>query len=133
MMKVIHSVSSDRVMSEAKPRPQPNSFEPLFARAHKRALGVAVGLTVGVGIFALTLIHVALEIDGLQIGLLNQYFYGYRVTVGGAFIGLAWGFVTGFIFGWMLGFVHNFTVGFWMFLVRTKNDLKRTTNFLDHI
>jgi len=22
---------------------------------------------------------------------------------------------------------------FWMFLVRTKNDLKRTTNFLDHI
>jgi hypothetical protein len=33
----------------------------------------------------------------------------------------------------MLGFVHNFTIGFWMFLVRTRNDLKRTSNFLDHI
>jgi hypothetical protein len=109
------------------------SFEPRFPRAHKRALGAAVGLTVGATIFLLTVVHVALKIEGLPIGLLDQYLYGYRVTWGGAFIGLAWGFVTGFIAGWMLGFVHNFTVGFWMFLVRTRNDLKRTTNFLDHI
>ena len=109
------------------------AFEARFPRAHKRALGAAVGLTVGATIFLLTVVHVALNIEGLPIGLLDQYFYGYRVTWGGAFIGLAWGFVTGFIAGWMLGFVHNFTVGFWMFLVRARNDLKRTTNFLDHI
>jgi hypothetical protein len=111
----------------------PAAFAPLFHRAHKRAMGVAVGLTMGVAIFLLTVFHVALAIEGPQIGLLNQYFYGYRVTWGGAFIGLIWGFATGFIAGWLLGFVHNFTVGFWMFLVRTKNDLKRTQNFLDHI
>ncbi|MGH9387563.1 MAG: hypothetical protein ACRD2N_25160, partial [Vicinamibacterales bacterium] len=55
-------------------------FEPLFARAHKRALGVAVGLTAGMGIFLLTAVHVALGVDGLDIGLLSQYFYGYQVT-----------------------------------------------------
>jgi uncharacterized membrane protein (Fun14 family) len=132
-MQVIRSGSPDRSNPEPKPRPAPASFEPLFARAHKRALGVAVGLTVGVAIFAVTILHVVFEVEGVEIGLLNQYFYGYRVTWSGAFIGLAWGFATGFIAGWMLGFVHNFTVGFWMFLVRTRNDLKRTTNFLDHI
>lgn len=72
MMKVIHSVSSDRGMPVAKPQPQPSSFEPQFARAHKRALGVAVGLTAGVAIFVLTILHIVMEVDGLQIGLLNR-------------------------------------------------------------
>ena len=132
-MQVIRSVPREPNVSSPQQRPAPAAFEPLFARAHKRALGVAVGLTVGLSVFIITMVHVGLAIDGLEIGLLSQYFYGYTVTWSGAFIGLAWGFVTGFIAGWMLGFVHNFTVGFWMFLVRTRNDLKSTTNFLDHI
>jgi hypothetical protein len=133
-MSALRSVAAPEPQEPARRTAAPAaSFEPLFARAHKRALGVAVGLTVGGAVFLLTVLHVALELDGLQIGLLNQYFYGYRVSWSGAFIGLWWGFVTGFIAGWMLGFVHNFTVGFWTFLVRTRNDLKRTKNFLDHI
>ena len=132
-MQVIRSVPREGNTPSPPVRQAPAAFEPLFARAHKRALGVAVGLTVGLAVFVLTILHVGLISDGLEIGLLSQYFYGYTVTWSGAFIGLAWGFATGFIAGWMLGFVHNFTVGFWMFLVRTRNDLKSTTNFLDHI
>lgn len=132
-MSALRSVSAEARPPDHVNRAVNPPFEPLFARAHKRALGAAVGLTVGVAICALTIIHVALEIEGLPIGLLGQYFYGYRVSWAGAVIGLAWGFATGFIAGWLLGFVHNFSVGFWMFLVRTRNDLKGTQNFLDHI
>ena len=48
------------------------AFEARFPRAHKRALGAAVGLTVGATIFLLTVVHVALNIEGLPIGLLDQ-------------------------------------------------------------
>jgi hypothetical protein len=132
-MNVVQSMPSGPHGPDREPAGRPPSFEPLFARAHKRALGVAVGLTAGLGVFLLTAVHVAFGPMGTRLDLLNQYFYGYTVSWSGAFIGLAWGFATGFIAGWLLGFVHNFTVSLWMFLVRTRNDLKRTRNFLDHI
>ena len=114
--------------------PSPDTqFEPLFPRAHKRALGVAVGSTSALVVFAVTVLHVVLRIEGLPIGLLDQYFYGYEVTWRGAWVGLCWGFVTGFIAGWLLGFVHNFTVGIWLLIVRARRDLHQTRNFLDHI
>jgi hypothetical protein len=108
-------------------------FVPLFPRAHKLALGLAFGLTVGIGLFLLTAFHVILHVEGLPLGLLNEYFYGYSVSWPGAFNGLVWGFGTGFVAGWLLGFVHNFTIGVWMLIVRVKQDFKDTRNFLDHI
>ena len=104
-----------------------------FRRVHKSALGVAFGLIVGGGLFAITAFHVALHVDGLPLGLLAHYFQGYDVTWPGAFIGLAWGGMVGFIGGWLLGFIHNFTVGLWILLVVAREDLKQTGNFLDHI
>jgi hypothetical protein len=116
----------------AMPPPEA-SFEPLFPRAHKRALGVAVGLTAGLAVFVVTAAHVMLSIEGLPLALLAQYFYGYRVSWQGAWIGGCWGFAVGFIAGWLLGFVHNFTVGIWLLVVRARRDLNQTRNFLDHI
>jgi hypothetical protein len=108
-------------------------FTPVFPRAHKLALGLAVGLTVGSAILAVTAFHLVLRPDGLPLELLSQYFRGYDVTWPGALIGFGWGFATGFVAGWMLGFVHNFTVGLWLLFVRARHDLKQTRNFLDHI
>jgi hypothetical protein len=120
-------------MPDAQPQAT-DKFVPLFPRAHKFALGLAFGLTAGLGIFALTAFHVLLRPQmGLPIGLLNQYFYGYSVSWKGALSGLAWGFGTGFVAGWLLGFVHNFTIGVWMLFVRVRQDFKDTRNFLDHI
>jgi len=116
----------------AKPSPDA-AFEPLFPRAHKRALGIAVGLTAGLAVFGVTALHVMLPIEGLPIALLAQYFYGYSVSWRGAAIGGGWGFAVGFIAGWLLGFVHNFTVGIWLLVVRARRDLNQTRNFLDHI
>ena len=108
----------------------------LFPRAHKSALGLAFGLLAGLGLFAITALHVVTHADskrGLPLYLLSQFFQGYEVTWPGAFIGLAWGFAVGFVGGWLLGFVHNFTVGMWLFVIRTRQDLRQTKNFLDHI
>jgi hypothetical protein len=104
-----------------------------FPRAHKSALGFAFGTIAGLGLFALTAVHILLKADALPLHLLAQYFTGYDVTWPGAFIGMAWAFAVGFIGGWLLGFVHNFTVGIWLLFIRARQDLKQTTNFLDHI
>jgi len=116
-----------------RPAPTRPLSPPQFQRAHKSALGFAFGLLVGGGLFILTAVHVLLQIEGLPLGLLNQYFTGYTVSWAGAFIGLLWGFAVGFIGGWLLGFVHNFTLGIWLLIIRAKRDLTQTSNFLDHI
>jgi len=105
-----------------------------FAPVHKRALGTAVGMVSGVGLFALTAFHVLLRpVPAPDLNLLAQYFYGYRVSWGGAFIGLCWGFVTGFVAGWFLAFVRNLAVAATIFTVRTAAELSQTRDFLDHI
>lgn len=116
-----------------QPGPPPE-FAPQFPRAHKQALGFAVGITLAALIVGLTAFHLILQpSQGLPLELLNQYFHGYEVSWKGAAIGGAWGFATGFVGGWLLGFVHNFTVGAWVLLVRARHDLQRMRDFLDHI
>jgi hypothetical protein len=120
-------------MPEPAPTGGPSPLAQL-PRAHKSALGLAFGAMAGVGLFALTALHVVTQTErGLPLGLLGQYFAGYDITWPGAFVGMAWAFAVGFVGGWLLGFVHNFTFGIWLLVVRTKRDLRQTSNFLDHI
>ncbi|HEX7779305.1 MAG TPA: hypothetical protein VF424_08715 [Vicinamibacterales bacterium] len=104
-----------------------------FAPMHKRALGVAVGLTAGLLVFAVTVFHVIASPGDAPLHLLSQYFYGYSETWRGAFIGAWWGFVAGFAAGWFLAFVRNFSLAVWMFIVRAKASLAQGSDFLDHI
>jgi hypothetical protein len=105
-----------------------------FAPVHKRALGIAVGLTVAFVLFGLTAFHVIGDSEhATQIELLSQYFYGYEVTWKGAFIGAFWGFVAGFVAGWFVAFVRNLVTAIFVFMVRAKAELKQTADFLDHI
>jgi hypothetical protein len=108
----------------------PFAFQPV----HKRALGMAVGGVFGLVLFAVTAFHVILQPVGApDLALLSEYFYGYKVTWEGAFIGLFWGFVTGFVMGWFVAFVRNFVIATKVFTLRAKAELKRTADFLDHI
>ena len=104
-----------------------------FAPIHKRALGVAVGLTVALVAFAVAVFHMIARPTDLPMDLLSQYFYGYDQTWRGAFIGMWWGFVAGFAAGWFLAFLRNFAVATWIFVVRAKASLAETRDFLDHI
>jgi hypothetical protein len=105
-----------------------------FAPVHKRALGVAVGLVFGLGIFAVTAFHVVLRPVGAPpIGLLSQYFYGFEVSWRGALVGFCWGFFTGFVAGWFAAFVRNLVTAITVFRIRTKSELAQTRDFLDHV
>jgi len=103
-----------------------------FAPLHKRALGTAVGLTVGVSVAIVTAFHVAVRpANALDLGLLAQYFYGYSVSWQGIGVGFFWGSVLGFVIGWFVGFVRNFMVTAWLVVIRTKANLAQP--FLDDL
>jgi hypothetical protein len=103
-----------------------------IAPVHKRALGVAMGLTFGTLVAGMTALAIVLRAEtDLNLGLLANYFYGYRVTWPGAAIGFWWAFVAGFAAGWFVAFVRNLFTALWIFFVRTKAELSQ--NFLDHI
>jgi|RhiMetdeSRZDD1v2_1073273.scaffolds.fasta_scaffold3032333_1 hypothetical protein len=108
-------------------------LERAFAPLHKRALGVAVGATVAMVVFAVTVFHIIARPIDIPIDLVSQYFYGYDTTWRGALIGVWWGFISGFVAGWFLAFLRNFMVATWIFVVRTKASLAQTQDFLDHI
>src|SRR5262245_13026585 len=98
-----------------------------FAPVHKRALGIAVGLVSGLGVFSVTAFHLLFRpANALDIGLLAQYFYGYSVTWRGAGVGFLWGFVTGFVSGWFVAFCRNFITAVIVFSLRTKAELAQT-------
>jgi hypothetical protein len=121
--------------------PKPELSDPVesllvqtLAPLHKRALGLAVGVTASVGVFLLTAFHIVVSPDGApDILLLSQYFYGYRLTWPGALIGAAWGAVFGFTAGWVFAFTRNFAAMTWLRLVKAKAELLETRDFLDHI
>jgi hypothetical protein len=105
-----------------------------FAPVHKLAFGVAIGMAASVSLFVATLAYAAREpAVGEGLSLLNQYFWGYSVTLAGAFVGLGWGFATGFVAGWFFAFCRNLIVAASVFLVRAKAELSETRDFLDHI
>jgi hypothetical protein len=79
-----------------------------LAPVHKVAMGIAVGIASGTGLFALTAFHVVLRPpDALAIELLAHYFNGYEVSWKGAAIGLFWGLLSGFVAGWFVAFVRG--------------------------
>lgn len=104
-----------------------------FAPLHKRALGVAVGLTFALIVLVVTIFHMIARPTDVPIDLLSQFFYGYDTTWRGALIGVWWGFVAGFSAGWFLAFLRNFSVATWLFVVRAKASLAQSSDFLDHI
>ncbi len=105
-----------------------------FAPLHKRAFGIAIGLAFGLTIFLATAVFLLRSPgQGVGLALLAQYFKGYTVTWGGAFVGLFWGFVAGFVGGWFLAFCRNLVIAVSIFVIRAKSELNQTRDFLDHI
>lgn len=103
-----------------------------FAPLHKRAFGVAVGAAAGLMFFLATAI-VLLRGSDVGLYLLDEYFYGYSVSWGGAFVGLLWGFAVGFIGGWFIAFCRNLALAISIFISRARGELHATADFLDHI
>ena len=105
-----------------------------FAPLDKRAFGIAIGVATGLLVFGITAVYLLRSPDdGFQLGLLQQYFYGYRVSWPGAVIGAGWGMLAGFVAGWFLAFCRNLAVAVSVFVIHAKAELLQTRDFLDHI
>ena len=78
-------------------------------RLNARAWGIAVGLLFGSVLFLVTIVLVMRggPTVGPHLGMLWVFLPGYRVTVGGAFIGFAYAFVIGYAVGRLIGSVYN--------------------------
>jgi hypothetical protein len=86
------------------------AYRATLLRLNARAWGIAIGAVLGIGLFFATLL---LIIEGgpdvgQHLALLGRFLPGYRVTVGGAFIGLGYMFVIGYAIGRVIGIVYNF-------------------------
>lgn len=75
-------------------------------KLHPKALGLALGIIVGVTLFILTLWTAAIG-GGKHLYLLRQFYFGYSVSAAGAVLGLIYGFIDGFIGGAVLGWLYN--------------------------
>lgn len=110
----------------------PDALALAFAPLHKRAFGIAIGTAAGLLFFVATAV-VLLRDAGVSLDLLSEYFYGYRTSWAGAFIGLVWGFAVGFVAGWFIAFCRNLALAISIFISRTRGELQATADFLDHI
>jgi len=87
--------------------------EELIQRAviklNAKLLGLVFGLILGGGLFVATMILVIKggPNPGEHLGLLAQFFPGYRVTFIGGLIGFAYAFMVGFGIGAVIGAVYN--------------------------
>jgi len=105
-----------------------------FAPLHKAAFGAAIGVACGLLVFAVTAVTLLRGIgDTVGLELLAVYFRGYSVSWTGALLGAVWGGFAGFVFGWFTAFCRNFILAISLFVIRTRAELTRTRDFLDHV
>jgi hypothetical protein len=104
-----------------------------FARLDKLGFATALGSVSGFLVFLATiwLIIQGGEVVGPNMQLLAQYFYGYTVTVKGAFIGMIYSFFWTFLFGWLFAYLRNFFLGLYIYRVKRRSELLTFRDFLD--
>ncbi len=80
-----------------------------IAKMRASVMAVVFAMVGGIGLFLATvwlLIQGGTDV-GKHLGLLGQYLPGYRVTWGGAFLGLVYGAVIGAVIGWLVSTIYN--------------------------
>lgn len=93
---------------DSAPRTPPE-LEHAVLRLNARAWGMAFGLLGGLGLLVATLVLVLKGGPdvGKHLGLLANFFPGYRVTAFGAVLGFGYGFVTGYVIGWLISTIYG--------------------------
>lgn len=84
------------------------------ARLNSNLLGVAVGIVFGGLLFFMTIFLVVKggPHPGPHLSLLSQYFFGYSVSVVGAFVGFFYASIVGYVAGYVIGKLYNRIVSF---------------------
>lgn len=105
-----------------------------LAKLDGKALGIAIGLLLGLGIFAATnfLIIKGGYVIGPNLALLSQFFIGYEITFAGSLIGMIYGLMTGFVIGWLIAAIRNLVVTIYMNVIKVKGSMSAVNDFLDN-
>ncbi len=109
-------------------------FSRSLARIDKLGFAIATGSISGLIIFLATIFLIIKgdEVVGPNLQLLNHYFFGYTVTLKGAFVGMAYSFSWGFLFGWFFAYLRNLFIAFFIYRVKRKAELLKFRDFIDH-
>ena len=103
-----------------------------FRKLDRLAFGVSLGLTLGLALLVATLALLLKGGDVVGLGLLAEYFPGYRVTPLGAVLALVYGFVAGFVSGWAVAFIRNATVFLYMAITRRQAERQLVRKLLEY-
>jgi protoporphyrinogen oxidase len=125
--------ASDRLTpAAARGRTLEDVLAAAFARYDARALGAAVGLVLGAGLFLATAIAILRGSGGAgsMLALIGQYLLGYEVSWAGAGVGLVGAGLGGFLFGWLLARAINGLIG-WEELLLRRQIMARTVDPLE--
>jgi hypothetical protein len=89
--------------------PEEEQIEKAVILLNSKLLGIVLGFLSGAGLFLVTnfLVLKGGPHVGAHLGLLSNFFPGYRVTFLGSIIGFCYAFVVGFLSGVVLGAVYN--------------------------
>ena len=77
-------------------------------KLNPRAFALSAGIIWGLSIFVLTIWLVIIGSAGTTMALLHKFYWGYSVSIIGAFIGLIWGLIDGLIIGFIFAWIYNF-------------------------
>lgn len=72
-----------------------------------KALALTAGIMWGGTVFLATLWLIAFGYTGQLMRMLDHFYIGYTFSVGGAFVGLVWGFIDGAICGAIFAWLYN--------------------------
>jgi hypothetical protein len=89
--------------------PEEQQLERAVILLNGRLLGIVLGFLFGASLFLATnfLVLKGGPHVGAHLGLLGQFFPGYRVSFWGSIVGFFYLFVVGLIIGVVLGAVYN--------------------------
>jgi hypothetical protein len=111
-----------------------SAVEPALVKLDRVALGLSLGTASGVLLFLATLLLVLKGGDavGPNLGLLSQYFPGYRVTGAGSVLALGYGFVAGFLAGWTFALMRNALVFAFMAVMYRRAERQALRRLFDY-
>jgi protoporphyrinogen oxidase len=115
--------ASDEVIDEA------------FAELDPLALGLAVGMVSGLGLFLATVVLLLAggSVVGATLSLLGHYLVGFKVSWAGAFIGLLEGGGGGFVLGYLGAWIKNEGIAAYAALLKRRVDAEVRRDLLDRV
>lgn len=72
-----------------------------------KALGLALGITWGLGMLILGLGAAWFDLWSGWMAMMGEAYVGFDATIGGAIIGFVWGFIDGLIGGVVIAWLYN--------------------------